>query len=795
MEQIYTILEATDNLQYSAIGAIISALTALGGIYQGIKERKELKELEEEAREEYLQKRKDFADYASEWDIPAFQGGTTEDLLNRIDNGGFDAVFNLQNMRGRGYIPGQFQDVDFASKGSYFDSIQSHYDLYNANANPTENSTTLQNSQTTGGNINPQSTNIQLDMTNTPTRNLLNTGFSDRNRANTTPQVTAEAIRAAGGPGASLIYDASKGGVVFRFPNGETTPVKLDLTTNTYQGVGLDGVPFTIPAFTLGDFANLNIDAGKIDAVLNGLNALDGTNEVPFWESDLKFQEWAKKNNYQSTNPNSAYFNSTANFTGPQPSAEEANAITYTTDEFGNTVARLSDESLQKIADALANTPEILQNELNTFTENVVKQDTGTQETDGTDTTGTDTTGTDATGTDATDIDTDDAEPTPADTTGTDTTGAEPTNTGKNGSAAVGAEVNADGTIDAGINGAGGGNTETGATTGTTTGTATDTSGGGGSDGDGSEKFNWLDFMNNTPATQSSPQKGMSISDLYAQGLNSITQLYPNSNITNPFARYTRVDDSIVDRSDIFTGANDRTRFLQNLRGGAEDFSGLATDTSNLASNTFGDLQVATQAAKLKAEEADQSLANTLQQMQIGGFGAAGATAIAQAALQSKLGITAQIEQEEARNNELRARGQQQVEQIRMSESKRLQDIAFSERLRLEELREREGIRIQEGKFGEAGRIQQAQLSEALRKQAAELSERQALREADIQGIQYQQGIAFDRVERNLDRLANLQTQASINDQAAQAARAAQSGALTGGLLQFAGSLGGALIN
>jgi len=761
MEEIYTILEVADNLQYGALLEILGIASALGGIFEGIKKRKELKKLEEEAREEYLQKRKDFADYASEWDIPAFQGGTTEDLLNRIDSGGFDAVFNLQNMRGRGYIPSQFQDVDFASKGGYFDSVQSHYELYNANANPTENSATLQNSQTTGANITPQSTNIQLDMTNTPTRTLLNTGFSDRNPANNTGQVNAEAIRAAGGPGARLVQYEDR--LVLKYSNGEEVPVKFDLATNTYQGVGSDGFTFTIPGVTLGNLANLNIDAGKLDAVLNGLNLMDGTMDVPYWESDLKFQEWAKENNYQSTNPNSAYFNPTANFTGPQPSAEEANAITYNVDEFGNTVAQLSDESLQKIADALQNTPEILQNELNKFTENVVKPDIDEKVEEK-------------------------GDPIPGseeEISGTDTT---------DGQAAVGAEINADGTIDAGIDGAGGGNTETG------TGTAIDTSGGGGSTGSGSTGsgsggFNILDFLQQTNSTQSPPQKGISISDLYAQGLNPDTQLYKGSNITNPFARYTRVDDSIVDRSDIFTGANDRSRFLQNLRGEAEDFSGLATDTSNLASNTFGDLQIATQSAKLKAEEADQSLANTLQQMQIGGFGAAGATAIAQAALQSKLGITAQIEQEEARNNELRARGQQQVEQIRMSESKRLQDIAFSERLRLEGLREREGIRIQEGKFGEAGRIQQAQLSEALRRQAAELSERQALREADIQGIQYQQGIAFDRVERNLDRLANLQTQASINDQAAQAARAAQSGALTGGLFQFAGMLGGALIN
>ena len=244
------------------------------------------------------------------------------------------------------------------------------------------------------------------------------------------------------------------------------------------------------------------------------------------------------------------------------------------------------------------------------------------------------------------------------------------------------------------------------------------------------------------------------------------------------------------------------------------------------------------------------TLNNTLSTIRATGAGAGGATAIAQAALQSKLGVAATIEQQEARNNELRARGEQTVEQIRMSESKRIQDIQLAERLRIESLRQAEGRRIdevalsegrtlrelgisegrrlqdlsvadriresqlgvdearrvQEGRFGEtrriddarfdeAGRIQQIQLQEALRKQAAAFSEQQALRAADIAGIQYQQGIAEDRSQRNLDRLAGLQTQAMVNAQAAEASRRATSGAVAGGLLQLAGSLGAAAIN
>lgn len=317
----------------------------------------------------------------------------------------------------------------------------------------------------------------------------------------------------------------------------------------------------------------------------------------------------------------------------------------------------------------------------------------------------------------------------------------------------------------------------------------------------------------------------------FAQNMAQLTQtplggqLYANSEIQNPYGRFQDLSAIAQDRSDLFTGANDRrnlladrsgmiedtTGFLNDLRRGAQDFSGLATDTSTLASNTFANLQIATQAADIQAQQTDQALANTLSTIRATGAGAGGATAIAQAALQSKQSISATIEQQEARNTQLRAQGQQQIEQIRMNESRRLQDIALSERLRLEGLREREGLRLdaaaqteaqrlQQIRFGEArrlddvgfqeaGRIQQAQLSEAIRQQNIQLAEQQALRDADVAGVQYQQGLAFDIAQRNLDRLSGLATQSMVNQQQARASKAATEGAVAGGLFQLAGSI------
>lgn len=96
------------------------------------------------------------------------------------------------------------------------------------------------------------------------------------------------------------------------------------------------------------------------------------------------------------------------------------------------------------------------------------------------------------------------------------------------------------------------------------------------------------------------------------------------------------------------------------------------TDRSNIITNPFANLQVATQAAEFQAEEADLSLANTLDTMRATGAGAGGATALAQAALRSKRGISASIEQQEARNILLRAQGAQTAEARRLSEGARV---------------------------------------------------------------------------------------------------------------------------
>ena len=79
--------------------------------------------------------------------------------------------------------------------------------------------------------------------------------------------------------------------------------------------------------------------------------------------------------------------------------------------------------------------------------------------------------------------------------------------------------------------------------------------------------------------------------------------------------------------------------------------------------NQMANLSVSTKAAEFQAEQTDRALANTLDAMVATGSGAGGATALAQAALQSKKGIAASLEQQEASNQKLAAQGAQALQQ------------------------------------------------------------------------------------------------------------------------------------
>jgi hypothetical protein len=117
----------------------------------------------------------------------------------------------------------------------------------------------------------------------------------------------------------------------------------------------------------------------------------------------------------------------------------------------------------------------------------------------------------------------------------------------------------------------------------------------------------------------------------------------------------------------------------------ATNLSSLAKDLTGNLSNPYSNLGVSTAAAEIQIEESDLALANTLDTLMASGASAGGATALAQAALQSKKGVAASIEQQETQNEKLRAQGQQTLEQLQNAEQQRLQRIQISEGQRMQQ--------------------------------------------------------------------------------------------------------------
>lgn len=169
-----------------------------------------------------------------------------------------------------------------------------------------------------------------------------------------------------------------------------------------------------------------------------------------------------------------------------------------------------------------------------------------------------------------------------------------------------------------------------------------------------------------------------------------------------------------------------------------KNLSDLAQDLSGEMSNPFENMGVATQAAEIQMEQADIALANTLDTLRATGASAGGATALAQAALQSKKGIAASIEQQEANNEKMRAQGEANLQSQKIAEQQRLQSIAIAE-----------------------GQREQAAISA---------------------GKQFEFQAQENRTNMDLDRAAAKITQASANEASANQAKAAAWGGVASSL-------------
>ena len=96
-------------------------------------------------------------------------------------------------------------------------------------------------------------------------------------------------------------------------------------------------------------------------------------------------------------------------------------------------------------------------------------------------------------------------------------------------------------------------------------------------------------------------------------------------------------------------------------------------DLSGTFSNPMANLGVATQAAEIQMQQSDAALANTLDTLRATGAGAGGATALAQAARQSKKSISANIEKQEMANQKSAAQGESNLQAQLAAEKQRIQ--------------------------------------------------------------------------------------------------------------------------
>jgi chromosome segregation ATPase len=117
--------------------------------------------------------------------------------------------------------------------------------------------------------------------------------------------------------------------------------------------------------------------------------------------------------------------------------------------------------------------------------------------------------------------------------------------------------------------------------------------------------------------------------------------------------------------------------------------------------NPYANLTVATEAFKMQAEQADQALANSLDVMMETGQAAGGATALAQAALQSKRGIAATIQAQETQNKSLAAEGEMTTQKLEAEGAQRLDEMKASGSI----LEQQDAINFHEAKMDRTAKL------------------------------------------------------------------------------------------
>lgn len=127
----------------------------------------------------------------------------------------------------------------------------------------------------------------------------------------------------------------------------------------------------------------------------------------------------------------------------------------------------------------------------------------------------------------------------------------------------------------------------------------------------------------------------------------------------NLITQATKIVPAIIGFNQASKAKEKQQQYLDDIKTLEQNRQEVVNPYANVT-NPYANLQVATKAAEMQADQTDIALANTLDNLRQTGAG--GATALAQAALKSKQGVAADIQRQEAQNQKLQAQGQQQME-------------------------------------------------------------------------------------------------------------------------------------
>lgn len=176
-------------------------------------------------------------------------------------------------------------------------------------------------------------------------------------------------------------------------------------------------------------------------------------------------------------------------------------------------------------------------------------------------------------------------------------------------------------------------------------------------------------------------------------------------------------------------------------------------------SNPYANLQVATMAADMANEQTDISLASALDTLRATGSGAGGATALAREAAASKQSIAAGIEQQEMRNNELRAQGEAQRQQMIAQGSMQQQMAQAQGAMNVQQMAAQGQYNLMMAQAGAGMEIQNMAAAGEMQTMGMRLAEAERIQNAGVLGKTFMFNAQEQRDAAEMSRLSGLQSQ------------------------------------